>query len=187
MTTPSAGCSAAPGRPSAEQTRQHRTRLRPITIPSGTATRQTSNPAAATRKRRQPAAPGSDGPADRAGRAQGALASDSELLLNRDIAECGADELAEIARLVDRMRLVAPVRPSGWRPSSRAGRAVDLRRTLRAACRTGGDPVHWRHRRRGTVDRKLVLLADVSGSMQAYSRMYLRLLQGAVVGARAHA
>jgi uncharacterized protein with von Willebrand factor type A (vWA) domain len=37
------------------------------------------------------------------------------------------------------------------------------------------------------VPRRIVLLADVSGSMQAYSRVYLRVLQGAVLGARAHA
>jgi len=116
-----------------------------------------------------------------------ALPSETELLLVKDFAECSAEELAELARLIDRMRLVAPVRQSGWQRSRRPGRVIDLRRTLRDACRTGGDPIHWRHRRRGTVDRQLVLLADVSGSMEAYSRMYLRVLQGAVVGAKAHA
>jgi len=116
-----------------------------------------------------------------------AMASEIELLQEKDFAECSTEELADLARLVDRMRLVAPVRPSGWRRSNRSGRVIDLRRTLHDACRTGGDPINWRYRRRGTVDRQLVLLADVSGSMQAYSRMYLRVLQGAVVGARAHA
>lgn len=120
-------------------------------------------------------------------RAGAALASETELLLAKDFADCSPVELAELARLVESMRLVAPVRPSGWQLSGRSGRSIDLRRTLRAACRTGGDPVYWQHRRRGTVDRQLVLLADVSGSMQAYSRMYLRVLQGAVMGAKAHA
>ncbi|MET0865631.1 MAG: VWA domain-containing protein, partial [Nakamurella sp.] len=115
------------------------------------------------------------------------FASDIELLRNKDFADCSAEELAELAKLVGRMRLVAPVRPSGWRPSRRSGRVIDLRRTLRDARRTGGDPINLRHRHRGTIDRQLVLLADVSGSMQDYSRMYLRVLQGAVVGARAHA
>ncbi|MET0966361.1 MAG: VWA domain-containing protein, partial [Nakamurella sp.] len=119
--------------------------------------------------------------------AMAALASEIEVLQQKDFAECSAEELAELARLVDRMRLVAPVRPSGWQRSRGSGRVIDLRRTLRDANRTGGDPINLRHRRRGTADRQLILLADVSGSMQAYSRIYLRVLQGAVVGAKAHA
>jgi uncharacterized protein with von Willebrand factor type A (vWA) domain len=116
-----------------------------------------------------------------------AIASETELLRDRDFADCDADELAELAKIIARMQVVAPVRPSRWEPTRRSGRSLDMRRTLRAACRTGGDPIRWSHRRRGTTPRKIVLLADVSGSMQAYSRVYLRILQGAVLGARAHA
>jgi uncharacterized protein with von Willebrand factor type A (vWA) domain len=116
-----------------------------------------------------------------------AMASETELLRDRDFADCSPDELAELAKLIGRMRVIAPVRPSRWEPSPNNGRAIDLRRTLRGAARTGGDPVRWRHRRRGTAARQIVMLADVSGSMQPYSRIYLRLLQGAVLGARAHA
>ena len=116
-----------------------------------------------------------------------AMASETELLRDRDSADCSAEELAQLAKIIDRMKMVAPVRPARWEPSRSSGRSIDLRRTLRAACRTGGDPVHFSHRRRGSVPRRIVLLADVSGSMQAYSRVYLRVLQGAVLGARAHA
>ena len=116
-----------------------------------------------------------------------AAASEIELLRDRDFADCSPEELAELARMIDRMKVVAPVRASRWEPSRNSGRSIDLRRTLRAACRTGGDPIRWSHRRRGTTARRIVLLADVSGSMQAYSRVYLRVLQGAVLGARAHA
>ena len=116
-----------------------------------------------------------------------ALASETELLRDRDFADCSAEELAELAKIIDRMKVVAPVRPARWEPSRSSGRSIDLRRTLRAACRTGGDPIRWSHRRRGSTPRRIVMLADVSGSMQAYSRVYLRVLQGAVLGARAHA
>jgi uncharacterized protein with von Willebrand factor type A (vWA) domain len=116
-----------------------------------------------------------------------AMASEIELLRDRDFADCDAEELALLAGIIDRMKVVAPVRPSRWEPSRNSGRSIDLRRTLRAAARTGGDPIHWSHRRRGTIARPIVMLADVSGSMQAYSRVYLRVLQGAVIGARAHA
>ncbi len=116
-----------------------------------------------------------------------AMASEIELLRDRDFADCDAAELALLARIIDKMKVVAPVRPSRWEPTRSSGRSIDLRRTLRAAARTGGDPIHWSHRRRGTIARPIVMLADVSGSMQAYSRVYLRVLQGAVLGARAHA
>ena len=116
-----------------------------------------------------------------------AAASEREILHDKDFADCDARELAELARIIDRMKVVAPLRPSRWEPARGSGRTVDLRRTLRAATRTGGDPIRVRHRRRGTIRRRVVLLADVSGSMQAYSRVYLQILQGAVLGARAHA
>jgi len=126
--------------------------------------------------------------ADDAGRpAVLATASELELLREKDFAHCSADELAELAGLIEKMRVVAPRRPSRWVADRSSGRSVDLRRTLRAACRTGGDPINWAHRRRGTTPRPIVLLADVSGSMQPYARIYLRVLQGAVIGARAQA
>ncbi len=117
----------------------------------------------------------------------GAVASDVELLLAKDFARCDDTELAELATIVNRMRIVVPTRPARWQPTPGPGRSVDLRRTLRRARRTGGDPVRWVRRRRSTLPRRIVLLADVSGSMQSYARVYLRVLQGAVLGARAHA
>jgi hypothetical protein len=129
--------------------------------------------------------PGSD--QDQGSPALLALASETELLRDRDFADCSAEELAQLAKIIDRMKVVAPVRPARFEPSRRSGQLIDLRRTLRAACRTGGDPVQFSHRRRGSTPRQIVMLADVSGSMQAYSRLYLRVLQGAVLGARAHA
>lgn len=116
-----------------------------------------------------------------------AVASSIELLLAKDFADCDADEIAELNRIVARMRIVAPTRPARWKPTLGPGRSVDLRRTLRRASRTGGDPVRWVRRRRSAVPRRVVLLADVSGSMQSYARVYLRVLQGAALGARAHA
>ena len=61
-----------------------------------------------------------------------------------------------------------------------AGRELDIRATLRRAHRTGGDPVHRVHRKRTERPRRVVLLADVSGSMEPYARVYLHLMRGAV-------
>jgi uncharacterized protein with von Willebrand factor type A (vWA) domain len=116
-----------------------------------------------------------------------ATASTEERLHSKDFAACTPEELARLRELVAQMRVVAPLRPARRTVARPTGRRLDLRRTLRSAHRTGGDPVHRTYRRRAERPRKVVLIADVSGSMEAYSRTYLHLLQGAVRGARAEA
>jgi uncharacterized protein with von Willebrand factor type A (vWA) domain len=117
-----------------------------------------------------------------------AAASTEERLRTTSFAELTAVELAEVRELVRRLVLGTPERRSRrTRPSRRAGDRLDLRRTVRAAQRSGGDPARLVHARRRTRPRRLVLLCDVSGSMEPYTRVYLSLLQGAVAGARAEA
>jgi uncharacterized protein with von Willebrand factor type A (vWA) domain len=62
---------------------------------------------------------------------------------------------------------------------------VDLRATLRQAHRTGGDPVRLLRRRRRERPRRLVVLCDISGSMEPYARAMLQLLYCAQGAARA--
>lgn len=114
-------------------------------------------------------------------------ASVEERLRHKDFAEYTADELAAIRRLLEELRVAAPRRRARRTEGAPSGRRLDLRRTLRRSHRTGGDPVRREYRRRRTQPRRVVLIADVSGSMEAYSRVYLQLLQGAVRGARAEA
>lgn len=117
-----------------------------------------------------------------------AAASTEERLQHTSFAELDADELAEVRDLVRRLVLSTPHRRSRrLRRSVRRGDRIDLRRTVRAAHRTGGDPARLVHAARRTAPRRLVLLCDVSGSMEPYTRVYLTLLQGAVTGARAEA
>ena len=114
-------------------------------------------------------------------------ASVEERLRHKDFADYTADELATLRRLVQELRVVAPRRRARRSEGAPSGRRLDLRRTLRRSHRTGGDPVRRQYRRRTSQPRRVVLIADVSGSMEAYSRVYLQLLQGAVRGARAEA
>ena len=117
-----------------------------------------------------------------------AAASADERLHSTSFADLSADELATVRELVRRLVLSTPERRSRrTRPTRRSGDRLDLRRTVRAAHRSGGDPVRLVHARRRTQPRRLVLLCDVSGSMEPYTRVYLTLLQGAVAGARAEA
>jgi uncharacterized protein with von Willebrand factor type A (vWA) domain len=117
-----------------------------------------------------------------------AAASPEERLHTTAFAELTPEELLGVRRLIRRLVLSTPERRSRrTRRTRRRGERLDLRRTVRAAQRTGGDPARLVALRRRTEPRRLVLLCDVSASMEPYTRVYLTLLQGAVSGARAEA
>ena len=73
-----------------------------------------------------------------------------------------------------------PARAVACAPPARRGRRPDLRRTLRASLRHGGEPLERRWRAPARRPRPLVLVADVSGSMEPYARMLLQYLHAAV-------
>ena len=108
--------------------------------------------------------------------------SRAEVLGAKDFAECTEEELAELHDLMDRFRFVrAPRRCRRLRPAARRGRP-DLRRTVRAAMETGGEPLRWFSVEPGERPRRLVLLLDVSGSMEPYTRALIRFVHAASVG-----
>jgi uncharacterized protein with von Willebrand factor type A (vWA) domain len=116
-----------------------------------------------------------------------AAMSAEERLGGRDFASLTDDELRDLQLLVGQLRLATPVRMTRRVQPMRSGRHVDLRRTLRRAGRSGGEPIRLHRLERRDRPRRLVLLCDVSGSMEAYTRVFLGLLQGAVTGVRAEA
>ena len=117
-----------------------------------------------------------------------AAASTEERLGSTSFADLTSEELADVRRVVRRIVLSTPTRTSRRTvPTRRSGERLDLRRTVRAAHRTGGDPARLVRRRRRTEPRRLILLCDVSGSMEPYTRVFLTLLQAAVAGTRAEA
>ena len=116
--------------------------------------------------------------------------SDVELLRDKDFAEYSAEERRRARRAMRRLAASVPSRPSRRkRPSRRRGAPPhgarpDLRRTVRASLRSQGDPLerHWREP--GTRPRPLVLVCDVSGSMEPYARMLLAYMQACVAARR---
>jgi hypothetical protein len=99
-----------------------------------------------------------------------------ELLRRKDFAAMSADEFAAARRLIAQLDVQRPRRRTRrLRPHAR-GRTLDVRRLARQSLGTGGDPVHRRFRRRTETPRKLVVLCDVSGSMEAYTRAMLLFL-----------
>ena len=102
-------------------------------------------------------------------------ASDTEALVGRDFATFGAEQLDEILRLTLKLaRRLAHRITRRRRPVRRRGR-VDLRRTLRSNL-TKGDLIDLRFRERKRKKVRLLLLCDVSGSMDLYSRFLLQFL-----------
>jgi uncharacterized protein with von Willebrand factor type A (vWA) domain len=116
-----------------------------------------------------------------------ALASEGERLSTRDFAELTADELALLADLMRELVLRTPMRRSRRQRRSPAGRRIDLRSSLRKARRTGGYPVRLERTAERLTPRRLVVLCDISGSMQPYARAMLQLLYCAASGPKAEA
>ncbi|HVD25816.1 MAG TPA: VWA domain-containing protein [Gaiellaceae bacterium] len=105
-----------------------------------------------------------------------ALASDEELLRGKSFDALEPHELAQVYRLMARLHLAAPPRRTRRYEKGRRGGQIDLRRTLRASRRTEGDPIHLARRHRRITRRRLVMLCDISGSMEPYARAYLQFL-----------
>ncbi len=109
----------------------------------------------------------------------------SEVLRHKDFAAYDDAELAEAHRVMHRMRLTGARRRSlRLTPTTRRTSRPDLRRTVRAALRTEGETLRRHYRTPATRHRRLVLLLDVSGSMEPYARALLRFVQAAVAGRR---
>jgi hypothetical protein len=118
-------------------------------------------------------------PARERPRSETALASPLEVLRRKSFERFSAEELAQLGELMAALRLAAPPRRTRRRRPARAGE-LDLRRTVRRAMRTGGDPARVLARERRLRPRRIVLLLDVSGSMQAYSRPLLLFAHAAL-------
>jgi uncharacterized protein len=98
--------------------------------------------------------------------------SDEELLRQKDFDELTWLETEQVRRLLQQAPWrIAERRTRRLRPA-RGGR-VDLRRTARQAIRSSGELIRLLHRERRLRRRPLVLLCDVSGSMERYSRLLL--------------
>ena len=109
--------------------------------------------------------------------------SDQEILQKKDFAQMSAAEIAEVTRAIDKMKLPqAELRTRRFAPDPR-GLKLDLRRTIRASLRTGGDIVDLRHLGRIDKPAPIVALLDISGSMSEYTRLFLHFLH-AITDAR---
>ncbi len=109
-----------------------------------------------------------------------------EILRSKDFGEYTAADFVNAQRLMADFRATAAMRrsrrrrPASWRRHSQP----DIRATMRRALRTGGEPIRRAWYAPTLQTRRLVLLCDVSGSMDPYSRALLRFTHAAVAGRR---
>ena len=108
--------------------------------------------------------------------------SRAEVLRGRDFARYTPADHAEARRVLSALRVAGETRRSRRLTRSRqVRRRPDVRRTVRAALRTDGEPLRRWSREPTVRPRRLVLLCDVSGSMEPYTRVIIRFLHSAVV------
>jgi uncharacterized protein with von Willebrand factor type A (vWA) domain len=126
-----------------------------------------------------PAPPGAGGDEDLREVALPVAASDEERLREKRFDALEPGELAQLYRLMARLDVATPTRRTRRSERDRRGERMDMRRTLRGSMRTAGDPIRLARRRRRVVRRRMVMLCDISGSMEPYARAYLQFLTSA--------
>jgi uncharacterized protein len=102
--------------------------------------------------------------------------SQEEVLREKNFGDFTDEELSRARRLMERMRWQAARRLTRRHTPSQRGDRLDLRRTVRRTFSTGGETLTWARRRRKVKPRPLVLICDVSGSMERYTRLLLQFL-----------
>ncbi|EAU42511.1 hypothetical protein FP2506_06716 [Fulvimarina pelagi HTCC2506] len=102
--------------------------------------------------------------------------SGNEVLRSMDFAQMSASELAAAQRAIANLRLPRDHVETRRFKSDPRGRKIDAQATMRGAMRTGGDLILPRFRSQRVVQPPLIVLADISGSMSQYSRIFLHFL-----------
>jgi uncharacterized protein len=113
------------------------------------------------------------------------LGSTVERLAGTDFADLSDSELAQLAIAMRKITLAVPNRRSRRRDTRSGGRRTDVRSTLRQARRTGGHAFRLIGEEPAVRPRRLVVLCDISGSMEPYARAMIQLLYCAAGGASA--
>jgi uncharacterized protein with von Willebrand factor type A (vWA) domain len=104
------------------------------------------------------------------------VASMTERLRERDFAQLSPSELAQLATLMRQLVIAVPPRRTRRYRPRKDGARLDMRRTMRQATRTGGEPLRIARQAVRVRQRRLVVLCDISGSMEPYARAILQLM-----------
>ncbi|MDX1738879.1 MAG: VWA domain-containing protein, partial [Alphaproteobacteria bacterium] len=102
--------------------------------------------------------------------------SRNEILTNKDFEKMTSEELALAKQAISRLKLpINPIKSRRFTVGKHRG-LVDAKTTMKASTRRGSDIIHLKYKQRKTVLPPIVVLCDISGSMEKYSRMLLHFL-----------
>ena len=104
--------------------------------------------------------------------------SPREVLQKKDFATMTIAELREVKAMLARLKLPLPEKPQRRTRAARQGHRIDLRATLRGMTGAARDVAPLAYRARIRRPPPLVVLCDISGSMDRYARMLLHFLHG---------
>jgi uncharacterized protein len=110
--------------------------------------------------------------------------SASEMLREKDFADMTAAELRAMRRACERLARHLPKRTSRRLEASAEGDTIDPRTTMRRAMRSEGEAIERAFRKPKQVERRVVFICDISGSMEPYARALVLFLQAAVATGR---
>jgi uncharacterized protein with von Willebrand factor type A (vWA) domain len=104
------------------------------------------------------------------------LFSAREILRRKDFSQCTQEEIAEARRIIEGFTWRLGTRKTRRRIRAKHGRFIDPRATLRGSLRHGGTPLDLRRQKKKIRTRPLVVICDISGSMDRYARLLLRFV-----------
>ncbi|MCE7983930.1 MAG: VWA domain-containing protein [Caldilinea sp. CFX5] len=102
--------------------------------------------------------------------------SDQEILRQKDFARLDAEEMAAVRRMMLKTQWQLEPRRTRRTVRTPQGDLIDLRRTIRQNLRHGGELLRLAQKERKLKRRPVVLLCDISGSMERYSRVLLQFI-----------
>jgi uncharacterized protein with von Willebrand factor type A (vWA) domain len=100
--------------------------------------------------------------------------SNMEVLHTKEFAQMTDEELTAIKRLIQEMKWQVSRRVTRRRVPDKQGNTLHLRRLLRASTKYGGIPLQLSWQSRKIKQRPIILIADISGSMEKYARLVLQ-------------
>ena len=103
--------------------------------------------------------------------------SDRELLRHKNFAEMSTEEAEAVKQLMAHLLWKASERRTRRKRPGK-GHLIDMRRTLRRSLRSEGEIFRWSYREPKLKPRPLIVIADISGSMERYTRLLLHFIYG---------
>ena len=104
--------------------------------------------------------------------------SDRELLRHKNFAEMSAEESEAVKQMMSHLLWNVSERKTRRHRIGKGHRLIDMRRTLRQSLRSEGEIINWSYREPKSKPRPLIVIADISGSMERYTRLLLHFIYG---------